>query len=89
MECLVGFMSFILLSLLTGFKMDITKKQIEDPYRAIKDEYFRSLIPAPAIKKKRSCLKCRRVIISDSAGHRRCCFCDKKVSGMHFRAESG
>lgn len=55
--------------------------------KKIKEEYFRSLIAPAPVKKKRSCLKCKRVFQSDSAGHRICCFCVEKNQMYSTKAE--
>jgi hypothetical protein len=62
-------------------------KTADEINRERKDEYFRSLIAPPKVKKKRSCLNCGRVFVSESAGHRRCCHCDEKVESLSHRCE--
>jgi hypothetical protein len=51
------------------------------------EEYFNSLIAPPKVKKKRSCMKCRKVFISDSAGHRICTECKVAIATLGYRAE--
>jgi hypothetical protein len=52
-----------------------------------REKYFKSLIAPPAVKKKRTCLKCGRSFLSESSGHRICCFCVEKNEVFAKRAE--
>ena len=56
--------------------------------RAEKDAYFMSLVAKPAVKKKRACVSCGRKFVSESSGHRRCCYCTDKFADMGTLAEN-
>lgn len=52
------------------------------------EEYFNSLIGRKSERKKRSCMKCRKVFVSESAGHRLCTECKVSIETMGVLAES-